>query len=201
MRQVKLATQGDADALQRLVVEYHRSLHGVVDGAMDRSLRRHFGPEDILQAAYAAAFKAVSEARFDSPAAFYKWLETIALHELKNHRRSLQTKKRDAGREIHGSTGASTSYPDLLRRVAAPDSTPSRRVARSEAAAAILSSLARLPDGQREVIRLRFLEGKSVDEVAARLGKTKAAIHGLCRRGLRALRTFLVSISRFESRK
>ena len=76
---VKLVTQGDGDALQRLIVEYHSSLLHIVASAMDRPLRCYLEPEDILQDAYTAAFKAAPEAWFDSPAGFYKWLEVIAL--------------------------------------------------------------------------------------------------------------------------
>lgn len=197
--QVGLASQGDQDALQRLIVEYHDVLRAVVARAMDERLRGRLEPDDVLQDAYVAACKALSKVYFNSPAAFYKWLETIALHELKNCYRALRAQKRDVAREVGASPKALTSYWDILDRVTGTDSTPSRRVARGEATAAVLSSLARLSDDQRDVIRLRFLEGKHVSEVAIHLGKTEAAVNGLCRRGLRALRASLTSISRFLS--
>lgn len=199
-RQVELAAKGDQDALQRLIVEYHATLRAVVDREFDSTVRRHLDPDDILQEAYTSAFRTVSTGQFDGAGAFYKWLETIALNALKNRRRGLKALKRDVAREVHCSVEAATSYPDLIHRLATSDTTPSRRVARNEAAAAVLSSLARLSDDQRDVIRLRYLEGKSVAEVASRLGKTEAAVHGLCRRGIRALRESLVSISRFLTR-
>ncbi len=90
--------------------------------------------------------------------------------------------------------GAGFENPE---RAWAGDTTPSGLVARNEASAAVLSSLARLPEDQREAIRLRFLEDMPVGDVARCLGKTDAAIHGLCRRGLRGLREFLVSMSRY----
>ena len=95
---------------------------------------------------------------------------------------------------------ARTSYPDLVDRVAAADGTPSRLVSRDEAVAAIVSSLARLTADQREVMRLRFLEGKSVADVATRLGKTETAVHSLCLRALKALRKLMGSISRYLTR-
>lgn len=195
--QIQLAASGDPGALQRLIVEYHEPLRACVDKEIDPTLRRHIDPDDVLQDAYAAAFKAASTCTFDEPAHFYKWLETIARNELKNRIRALQTQKRDVAREVRSSPNRSTSYPDLIGRLAARDSTPSRHVARSEATAAVLSSLARLPDDQREVIRLRYLEGKPVAHVAAYVGKSEAAVHGLCRRGIGSLREALVSISRF----
>ena len=108
--------------------------------------------------------------------------------------------KRDVAREVRDAPDATASYPDLVHRLAGGESTPSHRVAREEAVAAVLSSVARLTDDQRDVVRLRFLEGRSVAEVAERLGKTEPAIHMLCHRVLKVLRERMVSISRFLTR-
>ena len=64
----------------------------------------------------------------------------------------------------------------------------------------MLASLARLTDDQHDVIRLRFLEGLPVAEVASRLDTTEDAVYALCRRGLIALRESLGSLSRYLSR-
>lgn len=195
--QVQLAAGGDGDALQRLIVEYHEVLCATVEKALDHGVRRYVDPEDILQSAYVKAFKALPSLEATEPGAFYVWLETNAINELRNCRRDLYARKRDIGRELHGSAMSATSRVGLVERLTAHESTPSRRVAHSEAASALLSSLARLSDDQRSVIRLRFLEGKPVAEIAACLGKTEASVHALCRRGLQALRGYLVSISRY----
>ena len=89
----------------------------------------------------------------------------------------------------------------LERRAAtAGESTPSRQIAKDEAIAAVMSCLARLRDDQRTVVQLRFLEGRSVADVAEHLGKTEPAIHMLCHRGLTALRESMVSITHYLSR-
>jgi RNA polymerase sigma-70 factor (ECF subfamily) len=49
----------------------------------------------------------------------------------------------------------------------------------------------RLPEAQRHVIELRYVEGRSLFEVAAALGKTEGAIKQLQRRALEQLRTEL----------
>ena len=95
---------------------------------------------------------------------------------------------------MHGSSDAATSYPQLIERLTRSQSTPSRHLARAEAIAAVMSSLARLTDEQRDVVRLRFLESRSVAEVAAKLGKSEAAIHMACHRGLKALRELMESV-------
>lgn len=135
--------------------------------------------------------------QFDSPAVFYKWLEAIAICRLKDQERALRRRKRDIARVVHDRADFTTSFPDLIDRIAGSDSTPSRRIGKDEAIAAVMSCLARLTNDQREVVRLRFLEGKSVAEVAGALGKTEANIHVLCHRGLKRLRELMVSITRY----
>ena len=197
---IERACDGDNDALQTLLIYYHAPLKAVVGGRIEQRLHRYFEPEDILQEAYAHAFRAVREALFDGPAAFYRWLETIALNQLKDHQRALRRKKRNPARQRSNIGRAGTTVLDLAERLTAPDSTPSRKVARKEAVAALLTSLARLTEDQRSVIRLRFLEGLPVSEVATRLAKTEPAIHMLCHRGLKTLRELMVSITGYLSK-
>ncbi len=194
---VERAMAGDADALQRLIVRYHATLRGIVAAARDDDLRSRIDPDDVLQQTYVAAFKGLAGRHFDGPGAFYKWLETIARSRLEDQQRALRRGKRDVAREVLPAADRTASYPDLVNRLADPDSTPSRQVAKSEAVAAVMSCLARLDDEQREVIRLRFLESRPVAEVAGRLGKSEAAIHMLCHRALKALREQMTFVTRY----
>ena len=198
--QLELATKGDGDALQRLIIHYHPQLRTALDGLMDRGVRSFVDPDDVLQEAYASAYQTIARCRFDGPGGFYKWLERIALNKLKDQQRAAGRQKRDRAREIRDSAETGASYPDLVYRLASPDSTPSRQIARGEAVAAVVSSVARLTEDQRRVVRLRFLEGRSVAEVAAHLGKTESAVHMLCHRGLKSLRGLMVSISQYLTR-
>ncbi|MBU0637329.1 MAG: sigma-70 family RNA polymerase sigma factor, partial [Planctomycetes bacterium] len=210
VRQVQLAAQGDAEALQRLIVHYHPPLRTLLDARLSTALRRYIDPDDILQEAYVAAFQAlrsrsgrakrgagssgeqadeaadtpatsagrpakesddgsaISHA-FDSPESFFNWLATIAINRLKDQQRAWQRQKRDVRRQASASPGLSASYLTLAGQLSAGQPTPSRQLATDEAIAAVMSSLARLTAEQRAVIRLRYLEGRSVAEVAAAL--------------------------------
>ena len=201
---VESVAGGDRDALQRLIVHYHQPLHRLVEARIDAGLRRYVDPDDVLQQAYISAFKTIEDGQFsiaegqrEIVGGFYKWLEAIALSRLKDQQRALQRQKRDVRRE-HADTTA--SYPDLVHRLAAGESTPSHQIAKDEAIAAVMSCLARLSDDQRAVVQLRFLEGRGIADVAERLGKTEPAIHMICHRGLKALRELMVSITRYLSR-
>lgn len=194
------AVAGDADALQRLIIDHHDALLARIRNHVSAAIKSQLDPEDVAQEAYAKAFQAVVACHFDNVAAFWGWLESLAMNTLRDQHRYLRRKKRDAQRNIQAHDRVSESYEQLFDRMTATDSTPSRKVARAEAAATVVSSLARLTEEQRDVIRLRFLQGWSVAEVARHLGKSEAAIHMLCHRGLKALREIMLSISRFFSR-
>lgn len=207
--ELRKAVGGDADALQRLLIHYHPTVSRFVASRLPKKLQRHLDPEDVLQQTYIAAFGNIRGCSFDGPGGFFKWLEAIALEKLETTQRDLRRQKRDITREYHPDSFGSgkgrlagwasdSSYPDLFARLAGSDSTPSRRLARQEAAAALLSSLARLTDDQRTVIRLRFLEDRPIEEIAATLRKSEDAIYMLCHRGLKALHAMLGSISRYS---
>ena len=197
---VAQAAQGDPDAIQKLLILYHPALRSAIREHVRDALRPIIDPDDILQETYAHAFRAVRGCVFDGPAAFYCWLVKIALNQLKDHQRAFARQKRDVRRVRRNPDCATSSYAGLADRLTAPDSTPSHKVARSETVAAVLTSLARLSDDQRAVVRLRFLEGLPVAEVALAVDKSERAVHMLCHRGLKALRTSLVSITRFLTR-
>jgi RNA polymerase sigma-70 factor (ECF subfamily) len=56
---------------------------------------------------------------------------------------------------------------------------------------AVQDALATLPEGQRQVLYMRHVLGASPGEIADRLGKTQASVHGLHHRGRAALRAAL----------
>ena len=221
------ASGGDADALQRLIVHCHGALYRAVEKERSPALATHIDPDDILQQTYVVAFKALSlpaeedaadansgpneeqgappsqgdaQLRFENTGHLYKWLEVVAINQLRDTERELRRQKRDVAREVPLVSSASGTYPNLVRQLAASDQTPSREVAQAEAVAAVMSSLARLPDAQRNVIRWRFLQGVSFAEIACRLGKSEDATYVICHRGLKKLRGLLVSITRFLSK-
>ena len=194
------AGRGDADAFQQLVVHYHTTLRAAVARRIGARIQARIDPDDVLQEAYIAAFEHLNNCEFEGPGGFYKWLQTIAINELNERIRALHRDKRAIDRELIQPVNVGhSSYQGLLNGVSAGYLTPSRHLRQSEAVAALMTSLARLKQEQRTVIRLRFLEGKPVRQIAEELGKNEARIYQLCHEGLTALRERMVSISRFLS--
>jgi len=200
---------GDGDALQRLIVHCHKMLRHTIGAAIDPGVRQRIDPDDVLQEAYTNAFRAIDRAAEDSVDApapsfenvghFHKWLEAVALNCLRDMQAAQRRQKRDVGRELATppATSIAESFPSLIQQLPGHDPTPSRHMARKEAVAAMLSSLARLPDEQQMVIRRRFLENVAFEQIAAELGKSREAVYMICHRGLKNLRQAFVSITTY----
>ena len=182
---------GDEDALQRLIVHYHAVLWKRLDAKLRNAGGERLDPDDILQQAYIAAFKSLGDCQFANSASFYVWLERIVDCRSIDEQKAMHRQKRDVRRNVAHGGGYGEAATTVFGRIAAPDSTPSKGISREESHAIVLSSLARLSDNQRTVVRGRFLENRSVADLAEALGKTENAIHQLCSRGIATLRRLL----------
>ena len=116
-------------------VDFITNLFCKVDDAMPDAKKHSQAslyPSEVVTIAILFALKGVGNR------AFYRWLERIALNELKDQQRALKRRKRDVAREVREPTPTRTSYPDLMHRLTAADGTPSKHVARGEAVAVVL---------------------------------------------------------------
>lgn len=197
-RWIEAARDGDQTALSALLAMYHPVLRARVDSRMDRAIRAKVEPEDILQQAYIQVARNIGRFEDHGTNAFLGWVSTIVDNKLVDVRRSLHRKVRDIAREqpaeVAGNTG---SFIDLVHHLYAHTGTPSRVIRRDEAVEALQVSVTRLSESQQQVIHLRFIEGRSVAEAAAEMGRTEAAIVALTKRALEALRVRMDSMGEF----
>jgi RNA polymerase sigma-70 factor (ECF subfamily) len=112
------------------------------------------------------------------------YVRQVFLNNLRDEARKLRADCRDVGREVPGGDDANV----LLAAVPAGLSSPSRMASRAEELLRLTAALETLSDNQRTAVELRYLLGLGVEEVAERLGTTRAGAAGLLRRGLEALR-------------
>ena len=79
----------------------------------------------------------------------------------------------------------------MREKLASRQSSPSSRAMRGEAAVRLAQAMDRLPIDQCEAIRLRYLEGSSLTQIATEMQRSEVAAAGLLKRGLRGLRNDL----------
>ena len=158
------AKQGDTDALHYLYVRYADDVYGFVNSIV----RDSHAAEDITQNVFGKLMSGIRRyERREVP--FSAWIIRVARNAALDHmraRRQIPVEEVRLDDEGHEQIGYERSQ--CLR-----------------------AALMRLPLDQREVLVLRHLAGLTPGEIAKRLGKTEASVHGLHHRGRGTLQTAL----------
>jgi RNA polymerase sigma-70 factor (ECF subfamily) len=200
---VHQAVAGHEAALERLLLTHYDRLAAEISRKLPDEFRGVIAADDVLQEAFVVAFREIGSFVPQGPGAFHAWLAAIAQHRLLDLVKGQRAAKRGGGRVALTGHAASPdeSLVGLLEVLNVQEQTPSRSVARREAVSAVQVGLAGLKDDYREALRLRYIEGLPVAEVAARLGRTEHAVHMLCHRGLQQLHAALGRSSQYFSRR
>ena len=154
---------------------------------LDLRLRGKLDASDVVQQTLLEAHQARGQFRgTDGEAA--AWLRQILSRNLANAVRDVLRDKRDVRREQSLEAAVEESSRRLEGWLAAEQSSPSARAERHEQGARLATALAELPEAQREALTLHHLEGRPLEEVARLIGRSREAVAGLIKRGLRTLR-------------
>jgi RNA polymerase sigma-70 factor (ECF subfamily) len=186
--------QGDREAFGDLLEKYRPYLSVLAKRYLDDRVRSRMDEHDIVQLTFLEAQRDLKDFRGKRIEELLGWLRHILRNNVSSaHQQHLRTQKRSAGKETHQS--AEDSGPSLVDMVTANTSSPSRHAMRGEASIFLANCLADLPETQQEALRLRYIEGQSLKEIAERMGKTEMAAAGLLKRGLQALRQRMMTDS------
>ncbi len=185
--------QGDRAARDELLVRHRQRLRQAVAYRLDRRLAARIDPSDVVQEVLAEAARKLPDYLRERPLPFSPWLRQMALERLVTlHRRHVQAQRRSVRWEEAGLPALpDESAEELAERLVAPTSSPSQRLARSEARERVRAALGRLPPADREVLELRHLEQLSVAETAAVLGVSAGAAKTRHLRAVQRLRALL----------
>ena len=169
---------GDELALAELFSGHRDRLWRMVQARLDRRLRGRVDPDDILQEAYLDATRRIGHYASAGPMSFFLWLRLIVGQTLVDvHRRHLDARMRDAGRDVSiargGSPGASSV--SLAGQIVAHLTSPSQAAMRAEMEAQLGQAIDSLDPIDREVLVLRHFEELTNSEVAEVLGLQQKA--------------------------
>lgn len=194
---LRRAAEGDVDALRSLLETYGPQVWSTIHADIGSRHRSMLDADDVMQVTYMEAFLQVDRLHARDTTAFLGWLRSIARNNLRDAVKELERKKRpDPARRVQAPPGAD-SYVALVEMLGATTATPSRHVARQEAADAIESTLRRLPPDYATVIQLYDLEGRPIAEVATEMGRSSGAVHMLRARAHDQLRSMLGTETNF----
>ncbi len=142
---------------------------------------------DVVQQALLQAHAHGDQLR-GGDAARRAWLRQILGNAITDAVRRFTGAARAAALERSIRAGLDESSQRLDALLAANQSTPSVRASRLENMVKLTQALAGLPEDQRTAVELKHLHGWTVEQVARHMGRSKEAVGGLLRRGMRALR-------------
>lgn len=185
---LRAARQGDAAALGRLLEAHRDHLRALAKRQLHGRAASRVDASDVVQQTFLEAHRSFGQFLGEEAPELAAWLTRLLDHNVaKTIRTHAFTQKRDVRREqsLDDSCGPA---PALREEVPAGHSTPSKRAMRAEEVERLARALTVLPEDQREAVRLRHLEGRSLAEIAQKLGRSLSAAAGLIKRGMQALR-------------
>jgi RNA polymerase sigma-70 factor, ECF subfamily len=170
----------------RSILESHFSyLRLLAHMELDPRLRSKFDPADLAQLTLLRACESWHTFRGHSTSDLHAWLQKILLNLIVDHARKYLRPDLDL------SQAPGVSQSSVVASLAAELTSPSQRVMREELKRQLAAGMATLSEDQRIALELKHFEGKSVAEISQRMGRSTAAVAGLLRRGLDALRDLL----------
>jgi RNA polymerase sigma-70 factor (ECF subfamily) len=158
---------------------------------LGHNFRGRLEPSDVVQQTLLDAHQKGQQFRGASEAERLAWLRRILTNNLADAIRALGRAKRDLALERSLEAAADESSLRWQACLAASHTAPERRAEKNEELVRLAQALADLPEAQREAVVLHHLQGATLAESAAYLGRTEAAVAGLLHRGLKSLREIL----------
>jgi RNA polymerase sigma-70 factor (ECF subfamily) len=185
---VNADSQGGDDWLD----QYRGYLRVLAEMQLDQRLQAKLDPSDVVQETLLQAHRGLGDFRGQTQPQRAAWLRQILARVLAHATRDFGRGKRDVQRErsvqAQMQKALDASSARLEAWLAADQSSPSQKLERQERLRQLCDHLESLPESQREAVRQHYLEGRKIAEIAERLDRTPAAVAGLLKRGLRALR-------------
>ena len=161
-----------------IVAQYEPYLQMLARTHMRRSYQAKVGASDMVQQAMMQAVQGLDGFRGTTEAEFRGWLRQILARHLCHLDRDLHRDKRDIRREQSIEQKLAKSSMRLEGLLAGDGPTPSQNVALGEHVVRVAQAVQKLPELQRDAVRLHYLEGMKLSEVAAEIGKSTGAVAG-----------------------
>lgn len=174
-------------------IEFKRpQLLAYIDHNVGPALRKKLEPEDIFQEMVLVALDSLTT--FDVPDRDpFKLLCQIAEQRIIDaHRHHVAAQKRSATREVSMESPVKGNEQfGFINMLAASMTSPSKAFSRGQKELQLQVAISTLSEEQKELLRLRYVEGLPTKDVAERLGKTDGAVRVLLTRTLSKLQEML----------
>jgi RNA polymerase sigma-70 factor (ECF subfamily) len=163
---------------------YRDYLHLIARLQLGPDLRGQLDPSDLVQQTLLKAHEKQEQFRGQTDAELGAWLRRILANELADavRRLNIEATKPEIERSLEDSAARLEAW--LADETQAPD----RQALHQEELLQLAAALGSLQEDQRLAVELKHLQGCSVEEIGKLMGRSKQAVGGLLRRGVKSLR-------------
>lgn len=187
--QIERAKNGDEQSLGALLSSYEQYLQMLAEVQIGRSLRGKVDACDIVQETFLEAHRGIRRFEGSEPHQFVAWLKAILSARLANTiRHYVGTQARDIRLEKRIQEEIDQSSLSFGGMLVDPNNSPSEQVAGLEQSKLVAEAVARLPDGYRQAVLLRHIEGLTFPEIARVMGKSVDSVEKLWLRAMTQLK-------------
>ncbi len=177
--------EGDAASYEQLV----RTYGGRMLAVARRFLRNQEDARDCVQEAFLQAFGSID--RFEERSSLGSWLHRIVVNAALMKIRAQKRRPEESLDDLLPQFDADGSRPEREAEFTVPLET---LLGRSQTRELVRRSIDRLPEGYRNLLILRDIEGYNTQEAAALLGLTPGAVKTRLHRARGALKSLLEPI-------
>jgi RNA polymerase sigma-70 factor (ECF subfamily) len=186
-RSIRLAREGQAEALESLLGGYRSYLKLLASTCVDPALRGKADASDVVQETLLKAHRSFHQFRGATELEWIAWVRSILARSLTDLHRRFGYAQRDAGRERSLEASLDRSSLALRGLAPAPGPSPSDGAADREMGVLLADALDELPPDAREVVVLRSLQELEWDEIARRMERNPDTVRKLWVRTLKRL--------------
>jgi RNA polymerase sigma-70 factor (ECF subfamily) len=180
------ARAGSPEALGQALEVYRNYLLLVAERELDSGLRAKAGASDLVQETFLEAQRDFPQFRGASEEELRAWLRRLLLNNVANFTRRYHVGKRQVGREQPLEPSSWSGTPGGALPADMPS--PSGDAVEREQAEEVRRALERLPEKDRQMLRWRYEEQRSFEEIGRLLGCTPRTAQKAWARALRRLR-------------
>ena len=148
-------------------------------------------PDDLVQQTFLEAQKQWPAFQDRGEGELAAWLRAILAHNLADALRTQAAAKRDVQRQRSLEAALEQTSSRLGGWLAADQSSPSEQAQRHEDAVRLADALEQLPEAEREALVLQHWQGWTLAQIGERMGRSRDAVAGLLKRGLKRLRQLM----------
>lgn len=145
--------QGNREAISQLLERHHRRVRDYVR----MMVKDNDVADDLLQEVLIKVVKVIDEGRYTDKGRFLPWLMRIARNRVLDYFR--------AQKQTRTITEAGAGY-DILGTTNFAEQSVEYGIISDQTAAEVRALVEMLPEEQREVVKMRYFEGKSFKEIA-----------------------------------